>query len=426
MKALEIRDRYAEFFYQRGYEKLLEHSILNNNQSTVFFNGSALTPNLDIFLSNNLRSSNFSFTQQRVFHSKPMDEIPHLPLFSIFQVMMSFYQFEQPNLKNAFQIGMQILTEILGLSRHDLYLLVPRNQPELIEMSKYLGVDHNNFVFWNQAPVFRAGDTLQGFYLKLFLKYKHGFIPIWDLVQINQADPTVIHVDNCLFLERVTFILQQKDTWFHTELFESLVKFIEAREGIHVFNSLYGYWLVHMARSLICALADGASIGNKGPGYVIRKIIRKILKERDRYKLSITLASLVKPSLECLCRVGYNWGHEQARIEESLDIEESTYKKTYILAERFLQKQVETFALGKRKPFHWDELLEWRNTRGISEDVSYEFISAHGHTIHGYVSPNFEMRKLYYTDGYQYPQNHSIHNIHSFLNKIEAQRKLER
>lgn len=387
MKAIELRAAYADALLRRGYLKLPEHPLVNREGEGPYFNGSALTPNIGYFLGQQQRPSSNMFTQQRVFWTRFADLMSQrpAPIFTIFQVMMSYYQFEQPDLQEALDLGFDMLTDVLGLSRHDLLVLVPE-QTDLGLWAQRAGALEENLVTWKQTPKFQVDDLLSGFYCKILVKHRHGLLPILDIVNMYGPAGTLM-VDSCMLLERMAFVLQGKRTWYETEMFLPLMSAIEEAEGSRVFDDLYVYQYASLLRSLAAVLADGAELTGKGKGHVVKKILRQLLQDKAKRGYQAPLHQFVQPSLACLQNIGYEWSDAANEIEEVLRREEEAFQKWHGEAERFLHKQVQLLVNGKRQSVTLADLDEWKDSRGVPQEMAADILIQHGFAIDGYEAP---------------------------------------
>lgn len=138
---------------------------------------------------------------------------------------------------------------------------------------------------------------------------------IWNLVFIQfnrQADSTLEtlpaqHVDTGMGFERVCAVLQGKTSNYDSDVFTPLLDEISNLAGIKYGNdeekNIATRVIADHIRAVVFSIADGASPGNDGRGYVIRRIQRRAIrygwdklgfKEPFMYKLVDVLANQFK------------------------------------------------------------------------------------------------------------------------------------
>lgn len=420
MGALNLREKYAEYFSRHGYLPLAESSLINQEESGPYFVGSALIPNIGFFLGTKEMESDRMFTQQRVFWTRHAELVAHNPVWTIFQVMMSFYQFNKTNLQEAIQLAYGFLVGELGLQAKNLFVLA-ENTPHIkedLERSDFL---EDNIVYWDRMLQFRADDQLKGTYVKIFFQYKHGILPIWDLIYMPQKNDT-FQVDSCLLLERLSFILQEKNTWYETEMFQPLLKALEEQGGLpqearmnHVDNQL-----AVVMRSIAAAIADGADVTPKGKGYVVKRLLRSLLQNMAQYEHRISLADLTKAALQCLQNVGYHYGDSTLdRIYSVIREEEEAFERFQQQARSFLLKEVQLFQQGKRGEFTAKDFARWKDERGIPYETATKVLNHQGIMFVDEKTSVLETR-IFLSDGYPYDRQQAITNPAQWLKDMEA------
>src|SRR5206468_7053368 len=121
---------------------------------------------------------------------------------------------------------------------------------------------------------------------------------IWNLVfiQFNRNPDRSLtplparHVDTGMGFERVTAVLQGKNSNYETDVFTPLFAAIQKVTGAPPYGSkmddmrdtAYRVIADHL-RCLTFALTDGATISNVGRGYVLRRILRRAERYGRQY-----------------------------------------------------------------------------------------------------------------------------------------------
>ncbi len=113
---------------------------------------------------------------------------------------------------------------------------------------------------------------------------------IWNLVFIQfnrQADGKLVklpaqHVDTGMGFERICAVLQGKTSNYDTDIFQPVIKAISKisslKYGANTETDIAMRVIADHIRAVSFSIADGASPGNDGRGYVIRRILRRAVR----------------------------------------------------------------------------------------------------------------------------------------------------
>ncbi len=113
---------------------------------------------------------------------------------------------------------------------------------------------------------------------------------IWNLVFIQfnrQADGSLVklpaqHVDTGMGFERVCAVLQKKSSNYDTDVFQPVIqeiaKISDFSYGNETETDIAMRVIADHIRAVSFSIADGASPGNDGRGYVIRRILRRAVR----------------------------------------------------------------------------------------------------------------------------------------------------
>src|SRR3990167_2967917 len=164
-------------------------------------------------------------------------------------------------------------------------------------------------------------------------------------------------VDTGMGLERLTAVLQDKDSVYETDLFSGIIKKIEeltckkyieqALEGKAAFNVLCDH-----IRSTSLLIADGCSPSNDGRGYVLRKIIRRAAlfeqKLTDKSIFPKLVPALVKEMGEVYPELKQNEGLIINILESEINKFADNLIRGQNILESFFKENTEKIISGKQ------------------------------------------------------------------------------
>ena len=193
-------------------------------------------------------------------------------------------------------------------------------------------------------------------------------VEIWNLV-FNQyyqhQDGTLEHqsnqgVDTGGGYERILAVLEQTESVFQTSVFAQVMAYIQ-----DMFPDLaleHQRIIADHLRSALFLSADGVTPSNKEQGYVLRRLIRKVL----------SLAGMQKESLPGLSQIGEKFKEEY--VERYPELEEGVVNYT-----THLESEFETFSQALRqglKQAH--KMLKGREDNVLTGEEAFKLSASHG------------------------------------------------
>ena len=100
------------------------------------------------------------------------------------------------------------------------------------------------------------------------------------------------NVDTGAGLERITAVMQGKQTAYDTDLFENIIKKIKSLSRIE--NMKAQRIVADHIRTSVFMIADGVVPSNTSRGYVLRRLIRRAVRYSDVLKMFGDLTEIVK------------------------------------------------------------------------------------------------------------------------------------
>lgn len=343
MTANEIRDSFKKFFESKGHLVVPSAPMVVKNDPTLMFTNAGMNQFKDIILGNEEPKSRRQTDSQKCLRvsgkHNDLEEVGHDTYHHTMFEMLGNWSFGDYFKKEAIGWAYEYLVDVLKIDPKDLYVTVfegskddglDRDNEAAGYWEKYFpknhiinGNKHDNF--WEMGETGPCGpcseihidsrsdaEKAETPGAELVNKDHPQVIEIWNLVfmQYNRkADGSLEPlphkvIDTGMGFERLTRLLQGKNSNYDTDIFQPLIRKIGEISGF-----TYGKdekvdiamrVIADHLRAIAFAIADGQLPGNAKAGYVIRRILRRAVrygytflgqKEAFMYKLLPTLVA---------------------------------------------------------------------------------------------------------------------------------------
>ena len=359
MNSAQIREKFLQFFAERGHERVPSASMIPGNDPTLLFTNAGMVPFKDVFLGTDKRRYKRATAAQRCLRAggkhNDLENVGYTARHHTFFEMLGNFSFGDYFKREAIQYAWQFLTEELQLPAEKLWITVFTEDDEAYDIwAKEIGVPEDRISrigekdnFWSMGDTGPCGPCSEIF-------YDHGpdvwggppgtpeedgdrFIEIWNLVfmQYNrQADGSFDSlpdpsIDTGMGLERIAAILQGVHSNYETDTFQALIKAAAEAVGVTDTESKSLRVIADHIRSCSFLIVDGVMPSNEGRGYVLRRIIRRAV--RHGHLLGAKKAFFHKLVVELIKQMGDAYPElvqKQQIIEEALQREEQQFAKT--------------------------------------------------------------------------------------------------
>ena len=355
----DIRQLFLDFFQEKGHEVVASSPLVPANDPTLLFTNAGMVQFKDLFLGNETRKYSKAVTTQRCVRAggkhNDLENVGYTARHHTFFEMLGNFSFGDYFKREAIQYAWEFLTETLQLPAEKLWITVFEDDDEAADIwIKEMGVDPARLSrigakdnFWSMGDTGPCGPCSEIF-------YDHGadiaggppgtpeedgdrYIEIWNLVfmQYDRAqDGTMTplpkpSVDTGMGLERLAAILQDEHNNYDIDLFQNLIKAIQALSGTKDASHTSLRVIADHIRSCAFMITDGVQPSNEGRGYVLRRIIRRAirhghklgLKEDFFYKLVAPLVTEMGEAFPELTKA-------QPLVERALKQEETRFADT--------------------------------------------------------------------------------------------------
>ena len=321
MNSNEIREEFLKFFEQNNH-KIMPSASLIPIDETLLFTAAGMVPFKDYFLGNNKPPHTNLVSSQKCIRTVDIDIIGdtdrHLTFFEMLGNFSIGEYFKEQAIKHAYEF----ITKNLGINPDDLWFTVYKDDDESFNIWKdVIGVpeeriqrgDKDNFwqmnipgpcgpcseIFIDRGPDYgEEGGPIGG--------GEDRFIEIWNLVFMEslQDEPYNVvgelpakNIDTGMGLERIAMVLQDKESPFEIDTFESIYE--QLKPKIKNPNKKYERIILDHMKASTFMISDGVVPTNEGRGYILRRLIRRAI--RAYYGLTNEIDSiefLISPIVE--------------------------------------------------------------------------------------------------------------------------------
>ncbi len=186
------------------------------------------------------------------------------------------------------------------------------------------------------------------------------YMEFWNLVfmQFERSSDGILHplpqpsVDTGAGLERIAAILQEVDTNYDTDLFQTIIQQIAVIVGQPYDKKdsrAVSYRVIaDHARATTFLVGDGVLPSNEGRGYVLRRIIRRAIRHGKKLGLNQTFFYKTVSFVIDLMRDAYpDLIEKRAFIEKTVLVEEEQFFKTLERGLALLDEETQLLASGR-------------------------------------------------------------------------------
>lgn len=303
MQSREIREKFLEFFRERGHTVVSSSSLVPQNDSSVLFTTAGMQQFKSYYLGKADSMKDFgskdTVSAQRCLRTSDIEEVGderHLTFFE----MLGNFSFGGYWKKEAIEYAYEFVTKEMNLKID--YVTVFEGEANVPKDSEseaiWKKLDPNIAIktcgradnFWGptgeEGP---CGPTTE--------IYVDG-IEIWNIVFnefYQNKDKTlksldIKGIDTGMGLERLTKVVQQVETIFETDIFKKLITILPKHT-----NEKKKRILADHSRAICFLINDGVVPENRGAGYILRRLLRRILAQFTETEIklgfNITIAS---------------------------------------------------------------------------------------------------------------------------------------
>ena len=361
----EIRNIFLDFFAQRKHQILPSASLVPEDP-TVLLTIAGMLPFKPIFLGQRTSEFKRATTSQKCIRTNDIENVGRTKRHHTFFEMLGNFSFGDYFKEQAIAWGWEISTQCFGFSPQNLVVSVFEDDDEAfgiwrdqigvpIARIKRLGEDDN---FWVSGPTGPCGPCSEIYYdfhpergdENIDLEDDSRFIEFYNLVfmQYNRDTSGNLtplqnkNIDTGMGLERMAQILQKVPNNYETDLIFPIIQTAAQIAGVDYHSSdektkVSLKVIGDHVRSVVHMIADEIRSSNVGRGYVLRRLIRRVVRHGRLIGISGEFTTQVAETAIALSESAYpNVRQREAAIKAELQREESNFLTTLDRGEKIL------------------------------------------------------------------------------------------
>ena len=399
MKAIEIRNKYLNFFKSHGHTIIPSASLIPENDPSVLFTTAGMQRLVPYLLGEPHPAGTRLTDYQKCVRTNDIDEVGdnrHLTYFEMLGNWSLGDYFKEESIKMSFEF----LTKELGIPVEKLSVTVFKGDEDcpkdevaascwkdagiLDGHIYYYGKDDNWWIAGETGP---CGPDTEMFYDTGKPACSPDcqpscdcgkYVEIWNNVfmeyfkdEKGYSKLKQHNVDTGLGLERMAMLLQGKETPYDTEIFKPIMDKLVELEKVDIIESRR--IIAEHLRSSMMIISDGGRPSNLDRGYVLRRLIRRMIRHMNKLQINLEeLGTLIELNVENLKEMYPELEQNKDLIKTVIIEEKNKFVKTLANGEKEFNKEVTKLKAQGKDMIDGKMVFRLYDTYGFPPEVTKE------------------------------------------------------
>ena len=408
MKAIEIRNKYLNFFKKYGHKVVPSAPLIPENDPSVLFTTAGMQPLVPYLLGEPHPQGTRLVDYQKCVRTNDIEEVGdnrHLTYFE----MLGNWSLGDYFKEESISMSYEFLTKELRIPAEKISVTCfagdddcPRDTVsakiwEKVGIAKeriyFYGKDDNWWIAGEEGP---CGPDTEMFYDTGKPACSPDcqpscdcgkYVEIWNNVFMEYFKDKngyrkleKQNVDTGLGLERMAMLLQGKETPFDTELFAPVMDKLKELQKINDISSRR--IVAEHLRSSMMIICDGGRPSNIDRGYVLRRLIRRMIRHLNKLQISLEeLPNLIDINIETLKEMYPDLEKNKEMIKSVLIEERDKFVKTLAHGEREFAKEIKKLNQEGKDTIPGPVVFRLYDTYGFPPEVTEDLAKEQGFKI---------------------------------------------
>ncbi len=411
LTSTEIRARFLDFFASKGHFKMPSSSLIPRNDPTVLLTTAGMQQMIPFFLGRETPPAIRLTSAQKCFRTTDIDKVGNERTLTFFEMLGNFSVGDYFK-REAVAFAWEFLTQVMQLPADRLYPTVhPEDDEAPGYWSEVAGFPDEAIVrlednWW--GPPGASGPCGPDSEIYYDRGIEHGcgradcqpgcecerFLEIWNLVFMQyyqdldgtRAPLPKKNIDTGLGLERLSMVIQGKESVFDTDMFRAIIdRFAElagTRYGHDAQKDASLRVIADHGRALVFLAADGVLPSNEGRGYIFRRLLRRAVRHGKLLGLDKPFLSEAADTVINLMKDHYvELGLQRDRIVELLSLEERKFGQTLNTGLALLTALIDDLQQKGHHAIPGEDAFRLYDTHGFPLELTQEVAAEHGLSI---------------------------------------------
>ena len=409
MKAIEIRNKYLNFFKEHGHAVIPSAPLIPENDPSVLFTTAGMQPLVPYLLGEKHPSGTRLTDYQKCLRTNDIEEVGdnrHLTYFE----MLGNWSLGDYFKEESIQMSFDFLTKELQIPVEKLSVTVfagdedcPRDEVAAECWKKagildghiyYYGKDDNWWIAGEEGP---CGPDTEMFYDtgkpacgpdcqpscdcgKYVEIWNNVFMEYFKSKDGKYSKLAQRNVDTGLGLERMTMLLQGKETPFDTELFKPVMDKLSELQKVDNIESRR--IIAEHLRSSMMVISDGGRPSNVDRGYILRRLIRRMVRHMNKLQINLDeISTLIDINVENLKEMYPDLAKNQELIKNVIIEEKNKFIKTLAHGEKEFEKEMNKAKEQGKTKIDGKVVFKLYDTYGFPPEVTSELAQENNMTV---------------------------------------------
>lgn len=425
MKSEDIASTWYDYFVAQGHEKVPSASLVSPDPS-LLFTVAGMVPFIPYFTRTETPPYPRAVSVQKCIRTEDIEEVGKTARHGTFFQMCGNFSFGDYFKEKAIPMAWDLLTTGYGLDPEKLWITVYEDGEERDDEARQIweevvGVPHERVVgtgkadnYWNTGQPGPGGPCSEIYYDRGPAYGAEGgpavdenrYVEIWNLVFMQDRLSAVRsktdfeiagplqskNIDTGLGLERLAMILQGVENMYETDQVRPVLDRAQELAGVTYTSTedpedpnhttdVRLRMIADHTRSALMLISDGVRPGNEGGGYILRRLIRRVI-------LGMRLMGVEKPVFSDLIAVSRDAMRgvypevetDFSNISQVAEREEQAFLRTIAAGTERLESAVSS-ARSAGAPLEGADAFALHDTYGFPIDLTLEMAAEAGVSV---------------------------------------------